>query len=141
MTYTFPKAPRIPVWRRSAPAQDNISVLLEKSINGGRTVDSNDVVRMTSDSHMERILSTDLGKVFVCANTSSFKSFGRKLFIFVRHKMYTQRKFINTRLLASQIKNTDLLHIRKADKTYEVYYLGIWNTTVVTRFGVRFVLA
>jgi hypothetical protein len=90
---------------------------------------------------MERILATDLGKIFVCANTSGFKGFRRKLFVFVGYKMHTQRKFINTRLLASQIKNTDLLHVRKAAKTYRVCYLGIWNTTIVTRFGVRFVLA
>ena len=105
------------------------------------TVDSNDVVRMTSDPHVESIFTTDLGKIFVCANTSSFKSFRGKLFIFVGYKMYTQGKFIHACFLTSQIKNADLLHVRKAENYCEVNYLGVWNTTVVTRFGVRFVLA
>src|SRR5277367_3553075 len=64
----------------------------------GYTVDSDDVVRVTSDSHVERIFTTNFGQVLVCTNSSSFKCFRRKLFIFVRDKMYTQRKLVDTGL-------------------------------------------
>ena len=61
----------------------------------------------------------------VTANSSGFKSFGRKLFIFIRDKMNAKRKFVDSGLFSTQIENPDF---------------GIGNTTTKPRFWVRFVL-
>lgn len=46
-------------------------------------VDSDDVVRVDTDTHVEGILSGGLDNVLVCANTGSLESFGRELFVLV----------------------------------------------------------
>jgi hypothetical protein len=75
---------------------------------GQHLVDSDDVVGMTSNSHVESILATNLGQVLVCADSAGFKCFGGKLFIFIRDEMDTERELVYTSLFASQIKNTNL---------------------------------
>merc|ERR1719411_2115605 len=52
-------------------------------------------------------------------------SFGGELLILIRHKMDAQRKFINSSLFATQIKDTDL---------------GVGDTTAEPRFRIRLVL-
>lgn len=105
----MPKAPRMPVWRRSAPAQDNISTILARWKDGReRTVDSDDVVGVASDSHVEGILATNLGQVLVGTDTASLKGLRRKLFVLVGDKMDTEREVVNTGLFAAQVEDSDL---------------------------------
>ena len=61
----------------------------------------------------------------VTTNSSGLKSFGRKLFVFVRDKMNAERKLVNSSLFTTQIENPDF---------------GIGDTTTKPRFWVRFVL-
>ena len=72
-------------------------------------------------------ISRNFGKnsYLVTTNPSGFKSFGRKLFIFVRDKMNAKRKFVDSGLFSTQIENPDF---------------GIGDTTTKPRFWVRFVL-
>merc|ERR1740123_1129732 len=88
-------------------------------------VDPQNMVGMNTDSDVELILGCVLHHVLVAANTSGLKSLSRELLKFIRHKMDTQREFINSSLFAAQIENSDL---------------GIGDTTTETRLGVRFVL-
>ena len=87
-------------------------------------VDSQNMEWMDSDSQMESISPNGFGDVFVSTNTSSFQSFRRQLFQFVGNQMNTQWKFINSGLFFTQIENSDF---------------WIWNSSVVSRFWVRFV--
>jgi hypothetical protein len=63
---------------------------------------------MASNSHVESILATDLGKVLVGANTTGFKRFRGQLLILIGDQMYAERKLVHTRLLTAQVKDTDL---------------------------------
>ena len=80
------------------------------TLGNGRenTVDSDDVVGMASDSHVEGILATNLGQVLVGTDTASLKGLGRKLFILVGDKMDTEREVVNTGLFAAQVEDSDL---------------------------------
>jgi len=66
------------------------------------------MVWMTSYSQMEGIFATDLGQILVCTDTSSFKGFRGELFVFVGNEVDTEREFIDTRLLTSQIEDPNL---------------------------------
>jgi len=111
----------MPVWRRSAPAQDNISTILARWEDGReRTVDSDDVVGMASDSHVEGILATNLGQVLVGTDTASLKGLRRKLFILVGDKMDTEREVVNTSLFAAQVEDSDLELVRLACKKRKI---------------------
>ena len=46
-------------------------------------VDTDDVEWVDTDTHVESILSGSLSNVLVCADTSGFEGFRRKLFVFV----------------------------------------------------------
>ena len=92
---------------------------------GQHFVDPQNMVGMNTDSDVELILGCVFHHVLVTANTGGLKSFSRQLLKFIRHKMDTQREFINSSLFAAQIENSDL---------------GIGDTTTETRLGVRFVL-
>src|SRR5271170_4449367 len=75
---------------------------------GQHFVNSDDVVWMASHSHVESILTTNLRKVFVGANTTGFKGFGGQLLILVGNQMHAERELVHTSLLTTQIKDTDL---------------------------------
>jgi hypothetical protein len=145
----LPQAPRIPVCSLSAPAHDNI-LLMRITWNGwalakvsSQHLQGNEL--HAPDPHVETILSGNLDKVLVCANTSSLERlvsshhqpnpisclgrsrltyFRRKLFILVGDQVNAERELINTRALTSQIKDTNL---------------GIGDTTVEAGLGVRLV--
>ena len=70
-------------------------------------------------------LSLGRDPYLVAANTSGLKGFSGELLILVRHKMDTQREFVNSGLLATQIVDPDL---------------GVGDTTAEPRLGVRLVL-
>lgn len=55
------------------------------------------------------------------ANTSSFESFGAQLFILVGDQVDAERKFVDIRLLAAEIEDSDL---------------RVWHTTVESRFWI-----
>jgi len=93
---------------------------------GQHLVDANDVERVDSDSEMEGILSRGLGDVFVGADTGGFESFGGELFVFVRDHVDAEREIVNRGALPAQVEDADL---------------GVWHTTIETRFRERFVLA
>lgn len=84
-------------------------------------VDTDDVEGVGADTEVETFLTGDLHEVLVGANTSGFKSLGRKLFVLVGDEVNAQRKVISAGLLTSQIVDTDL---------------RIGNTTVEPGLGV-----
>lgn len=59
--------------------------------------------------------------VLVGTDTGGFKSFGGKLFVFVRNHVDAEREFIDVGALATEIEDTDF---------------GVWNTTVEAGLGV-----
>lgn len=77
-------------------------------------VDSDDVEGMDSHTEMERILTDGLDKVLVGADSSSFHSFGRKLFQFIGDHDDVSWEEEDGRLLRSKIVDSDL---------------GVWDTS------------
>merc|ERR1719447_553568 len=71
-------------------------------------VDAYDVEGMDSNADMEGVFTSDLRHVLVGADTSSFQSFRRQLFIFVRHQVDTLWKFVDSCLLLTKIEDSDL---------------------------------
>jgi len=61
---------------------------------GQHLVDSNDVVRVYSDTHVEGIFSRGLCHVFVGADTGSLECFRRELLVLVRDEMGAEGEFI-----------------------------------------------
>jgi hypothetical protein len=89
-------------------------------------VDTGDVEGMDTDTHVEGVLTAGLGHVLVSTDTTSFKSFSGKLFIFVGDEMDAKREVINWSLLTTKIVDSDL---------------GIGDTTAKSALGVGLVLA
>merc|ERR1712062_949503 len=89
-------------------------------------VDSNDVEGVDSDTDVEGILTNSLHEVLVGADSSSFKSFGRKLFQFVGDHDDVEGEEEDGRLPRSKIVDSDL---------------GVWDTSTESGLGVRLVLA
>lgn len=79
---------------------------------------------MESHSNVELIFATVLDEIFVGANTAGFQCLRAELFIFVRHEMNAERKFLNERLLSAQIENTNF---------------WVWDTTTEARFWIGLV--
>lgn len=77
-------------------------------------VDSNDVEGVDSDTDVEGILTNSLHEVLVGADSSSFKSFGRKLFQFVGDHDDVEGEEEDGRLPRSKIVDSDL---------------GVWDTS------------
>jgi len=57
---------------------------------------------------MERVLSGRLGNVLVGADTSSFESLARKLFIFVGDKVSAEGEVVDGSTLSAQVEDPDL---------------------------------
>eukprot|EP01084_Bolivina_argentea_P052827 97006_1 len=55
-------------------------------------VNTQHLVRVDTDTHVERILTRGLGHVLVGTDTTGFKSFGRELFVFVGDQVNTERE-------------------------------------------------
>lgn len=61
-----------------------------------------------TDPHVEGILARSLGDVLVGANTGSFESLARELFVLVRYKMAAEGEIINRGTLTTQVEDSDL---------------------------------
>lgn len=64
---------------------------------------------MDTDPQMERVLSGRLGNVLVGADTSSFESLARKLFVFVGDKVSAEGEVVDGSTLSAQVENPDLI--------------------------------
>jgi len=93
---------------------------------GQHFIDTNDVVRVASDTHMETILSGNLDEVLVGADTGSFEGFGAQLFVLVGNEMNAEWELIDTSTLSSEIEDTDF---------------RVWDTTVESRLWIWLILA
>jgi len=110
---------------RLAPGTTHTSLESISSSTRQHFVDADDVERVGSDTHVERVLSARLDEVFVAANTSSLEGLGTQLFILVGDQVDTERELVDTRTLAAEIEDSDL---------------GIGDTTVEAGLGVRLIL-
>jgi len=81
---------------------------------------------VSADSQMEGVLARRLGNIFVSANTSGFQGLARQLLVLIGNEVSAERKFVNVGTFTSEVEDTDL---------------GVRDTTVVTRFRVRLILA
>lgn len=89
-------------------------------------VDTQNVERMDTNTHVEVILTGNLANVLVGSNTGSFQGFAGNLFTFVRDQVDTERELVTAGSLATKIEDADL---------------GVRDTTTETGLGVRLVLA
>jgi len=106
---------------------------------GQHLVDTDDVVGVGADAHVETFLSGNLDEVpipvlelildiddqkhiLVGANAGSLKSFGTQLLVLVGDEVDTERELIDTCTLAAKVEDTDL---------------RVGDTTVEARLGVR----
>jgi hypothetical protein len=71
-------------------------------------VDTDDMVRVSTDSQVESFLSGELDEVLVGANAGRFKSFRAQLFILVRDKVNAKREVVDVRTLSAKIEDADL---------------------------------
>jgi hypothetical protein len=89
-------------------------------------VDTGDMVRVDTDTHVEGVLTAGLGHVLVSTDTTSFKSFSGKLFVLVGDEMNAEREVIDSSLLTTKIVDSQL---------------GVGDTTAESALGVGLVLA
>lgn len=89
-------------------------------------VDTQNVVGVHADAEMEGLTARHLGNVFVGADTGSLQSLGRQLLVLVGNEVHAQGEVVDGSALATQVVRADL---------------SVGDTTVVTRLGVRLVLA
>jgi len=89
-------------------------------------VDADDMVRMCADTQMEGFLTRGLHHVLVGADTGGLESLGGELFILIGDEVDAVREIVDGSALAAEIVNSDL---------------GVGDTTVEPRLGVRLVLA
>jgi hypothetical protein len=85
-------------------------------------VDTDDVIRVGTDSQVETFLSGVLDKVLVGANAGGLEGLGAQLLILVGDKVDAEREVVNVGTLAAQVEDADL---------------GVGDTTVEPRLGVR----
>lgn len=83
-------------------------------------VDTDDVVRVATNTEVERVLTRHLHHVLVGADTRSLKSFRRDLLVLITHQVDTEREFVHRSLLTTEVVDADL---------------RVRHTTVVPRLG------
>ena len=88
-------------------------------------VDTENVVRVDSDTHVEGVLASHLHDVLVASNTGSFESFTGDLFLLKGAQVNAVGETVDGGLLVSKIVNSEL---------------AIRDTTAVARLDVRLVL-
>jgi hypothetical protein len=72
-------------------------------------VDTDDVVRVGTDTEMEGVLATtSLDHVLVGANTGGFKSLGTQLLVLVGDEVNAEGELIDTSTLAAKIEDSNL---------------------------------
>lgn len=64
--------------------------------------------RVDANPHVEGILPRCLRNVLVGANTCSFESLARELFVLVGHKMAAKGEIIDRGTLTAQVEDTNL---------------------------------
>ena len=69
-------------------------------------VDTDDVVRVGTDTQVEGVLATRLDHVLVGANTGGFKSLGTQLLVLVGDEVDAERELIDTSALAAEIEDS-----------------------------------
>ena len=89
---------------------------------GKHLVDTQDVERVSSDSHVEGVLA-ELLEVLVGADTTSLESLGRDLVVLARQQVDAQREGVDGGLLVAEIEDFDL---------------GLRDTTAEARLDVGF---
>jgi hypothetical protein len=64
--------------------------------------------RMNPDPDMELVLAAVLDHILVTTDSGCFKRLRRKLLEFVRHEMDSEREFVDSSFLSTEVKNPDL---------------------------------
>ena len=75
---------------------------------GQHLVDTQDVERVETDTHVEGILSRGLGDVLVSANTTGLEGLGTDLLLLIAQQVDAEGELVNTGLLTTEIVDTDL---------------------------------
>ena len=99
-----------------------------KSIRAGAgelLVDSENVPRVNSHSHVESVLTSLVLQVFVSSNTGGFESLRGDLLLLARDEMDAVRELVVESLLSSDVVNSEL---------------GVRDTSIVARLGETLVL-
>lgn len=87
---------------------------------GKHLVDTENVVWVTSDTHVEGLTTNVDVHVLVDDNTSSFQTFGTELFVLTRDKVDADREGLDRGLLASDIEDGNLrIYISNVDECEE----------------------
>jgi len=89
-------------------------------------VDTDDVEGVSTDSEVEALLTGVLDEVLVGANTGGLEGLGAQLLILVGDEVDAEREVIDVGALSAKIEDSDL---------------GVGDTTVEPRLGIRLVLA
>jgi len=89
-------------------------------------VDTDDMVRVGTNTEMETFLSSNLDQVLVGADTGSFQSLGAQLFVLVGDQVDAERELIDVRTLSAKVEDSNL---------------WVRYTTVESRLWVGLVLA
>jgi len=104
-------------------------------------VDSDDVEWMDSHTEMERILADGLDEVLVGADSSSFHSFGRKLFQFIGDHDDVSWEEEDGGLLRSKIVDSDFGVWDTSTESGLIFLLISMKIILALYLGVRLVLA
>lgn len=89
-------------------------------------VDTEHVVRVYTYTDVERIFTDVRHKVFVCANTSCFKSLGTQLFTLIWKHVSTEGELLNTSSLLTNIVETNLGICTQYSKKYQKVWFTGW---------------
>jgi len=109
------------------PSTTHTSLKPIRSGTGQHLVDTDDVEGVGTNPQVETILSGNLDKVFVGADTGSFESLRRQLLVLIGHQVDAQRELVDTGTLATKIEDLDF---RVGDTTVEPR-LGVWLVLAV----------
>jgi len=95
---------------------------------GQHFVDTDNVPRMNSASHVEGVFTSFFGHIFVSSNTGSFQSTGRNLFFFPRNHVNRAWEFIAISFFSTDIIRTNL----RVRASSAISRLGIWLVFHIT---------
>jgi hypothetical protein len=89
-------------------------------------VDTDDVIGVSADAHVEAFLAGQLDEVLIGADTGGLEGLGAQLLILVGDEVNTEGEIVNASLLPAEIEDADL---------------GVGDTAVEAGLGVGLVLA
>jgi len=83
---------------------------LEPICTGARQhlVDADDMERVGSHSHVERVFTSKLDEVLVSTDTTCLEGLGGDLLELIRHEVDAQGELVYLRLLTTEVKDADL---------------------------------